>query len=250
MKINNSAIISRRKEYGVSQSSLSLKTGVSVSTISRLEKGENVGFVYVVKIMTALDLTLEDVIIRLTPAVDMKITEELDLIREQSRLDLLEKTLNKITLNEWRSNNKLSVYYDWHRAIVLKMQNDSAGALKCLDNAFKRIEDKSSLEYLKAGLYMAKGNVLYGDGSEGLYYYTQAAHVYSSNSDKVYYRTAVKLYINLMRGYGSTKEYSKILQCAKRAKNLLQKNESTFLLKKIEWLEKKALEALNEPQIV
>lgn len=250
MKINNSAIISRRKEYGVSQTSLSLKTGVSVSTISRLEKGENVGFIYVVKIMTALDLSLEDVIIRLTPAVDMKITEELDLIREHSKLDLIESVLNKLTVYEWRSNKKLSVYYDWHRAILFKQQNNYDEALKCLNKALKRIEDKSSLDYLKAGLYMAKGNVLYGDGNRGLNYYIKAVQIYNSSTDKVYYRTAVKLYINLMRGYGSVKEYKKILLYAGKAKSLLKRNESTFLLEKIERMERRAHEELKEAQIV
>jgi len=38
MQINNSAIISRRIEYGMSQKSLALKTRVPSSTISRLEK--------------------------------------------------------------------------------------------------------------------------------------------------------------------------------------------------------------------
>ena len=246
MQINNSAIISRRKEYGVSQTSLSLKTGVSVSTISRLENGENVGFIYVVKVMTALDLTLEDVIVRLTPAVDMKITEELDLIREHSRLELIESVLNKLTVHEWRSNKKLSVYYDWHRAILFKQQNNYDEALKCLDRALRLIEDKSSLEYLKTGLYMAKGNVLYDDGSGGLYYYIQAGRCYSRNTDKIYYRTAVKLYINLMRGYASTKEYSKIPAYAERAKCLLKRNESTFLLEKIERIEEKYRKELIE----
>lgn len=245
MQINNSAIISRRKEYGMSQASLSLKTGVSVSTISRLEKGENVRFIYVVKVMTVLDLTLEDAVIRVTPAVDMKITEELDLIREHSKLELIEGVLNKLTVLEWRSNNKLSVYYDWHRAILFKQQNNFDEALKSLDKAIKRIEDKSSLEYLKAGLYMAKGNVLYGDGSGGLNYYIKAAQIYSKNTDKVYYRTAVKLYINLMRGYASTKEYSKIFLYAERAKCLLRRNESTFLLEKIERIEKRARDELK-----
>ena len=250
MKINNSVIISRRKEYSVSQASLSLKTGVSVSTISRLEKGENVGFISVVKIMTALDLTIEDVIIRLTPAVDMKIIEELDLIREHSKLELIEGVLNKLTVREWRSNKKLSVYYDWHRAILFKQHNNYDEALKCLNKAIERVGDESSLEYLKAGLYMAKGNVLYDDISKGLNYYIKAVQVYTSNTDKVYYRTAVKLYINLMRGYGSAKEYKKILLYAEKAKCLLKKNESTFLLEKIERMEKRAQENLKEPQIV
>lgn len=98
MQINNSAIISRRIEYGVSRKSLALKTGVPSSTISRLEKGENVGFIYVVKIMTALDLTIEDITIKLTPAVDMKIVKELDRIRDQSALHLIEGVLNKLTV--------------------------------------------------------------------------------------------------------------------------------------------------------
>lgn len=242
MQINNAAIISRRKEYGVSQTSLSQKTGVSVSTISRLEKGENVRFIYVVKVMTVLDLTLEDVIIRLTPAVDTKIIEELDRIRDQSELHLIEDVLKKLTVLEWRSNKKLSVYYDWHKAILYKQEHDYDAALICIERALQRIEDKSSLEYLKASLFMAKGNVQYLAGTSGQKSYIGAGKIYSNNTDKIYYRTGVKLYVNVMAGYFRTKEYDKIPGYAEKAKCLLKKNESTFLLEKIERIERKASE--------
>lgn len=240
MQINNSAIKSRRLEYDLSQKSLSLKTGVPVSTISRLEKGENVGFIYVVKVMTVLDLTLEDVIIKVTPAVDMKIVEELDRIRDQSDLHLIGDVLKKLTVLEWRSNKKLSVYYDWHKAILFKQEKDYGNALKCIERALKLIEDKSSLEYLKANLYMAKGNVLYADGISGQKSYIEAGKIYRNNIDKIYYRTGVKLYVNVMAGYLSTKEYDKIPGYAVKAKALLKKYESTFLLDKIERFEKRA----------
>ena len=250
MQINNAAIISRRIEYGMSQKSLALKTRVPSSTISRLEKGENVGFIYVVKIMTALDLTIEDIIIKLTPAVDMKIVEELDRIRDQSALHLIEGVLNKLTVQEWRSNKKLSVYYDWHKAILFKQKEKYEDALKCLDKALTLIENQSSLEYLKADLYMAKGNVLYCSESSGQKYYVIAGQIYSNNIDKIHYRTGVKLYANVMWGYYQTKEYDKILAYALRAKCLLKKNESTFLLDKIEEIEMKAKNGLDNDRIV
>lgn len=245
MQINNSAIKSRRLEYDLSQKSLSLKTGVPVSTISRLEKGKNVGFIYVVKVMTVLDLTLEDVIIKVTPAVDMKIVEELDRIRDQSELHLIEGVLKKLTVLEWRSNKKLSVYYDWHKAILFKQEKDYNNALKCIERALKLIEDKSSLEYLKADLYMAKGNVLYADGISGQKSYIEAGKIYRNNIDKIYYRTGVKLYVNVMAGYLGTKEYDKIPGYAAKAKALLKKYESTFLLDKIEKFEKRAEDELK-----
>lgn len=245
MQINNSAITSRRLEYGLSQKSLSLKTGASVSTISRLENGENVGFIYVVKIMAILDLTLEDVIIKVTPAVDMKVIEELDRIRDQSNLYLIEGVLKKMTVLEWRSNKKLSVYYDWHKAILFKQEKEYDNALKCLERALKMIENKSSLEYLKAGLYMAKGNILYAAGISGQKCYIEAGKIYSNNTDKIYYRTGVKLYVNVMAGYSRTNEYDKIPGYAAKAKCLLKKNESTFLLEKIERLEKRARDGFD-----
>ena len=120
MQLNHLEIMSRRQEYSVSQKTLAQKIGVSVSTVSRLERGENVTFLSVVKIMEALDLTLEDIIIRVSPAADLDILDELDRIREQRLLYSLETTLKKLTLAEWRSKEKLSVYYDWHKAILLQ----------------------------------------------------------------------------------------------------------------------------------
>ena len=72
MQLNHLEIMSRRQEYSVSQKTLAQKIGVSVSTVSRLERGENVTFLSVVKIMEALDLTLEDIIIRVSPAADLE----------------------------------------------------------------------------------------------------------------------------------------------------------------------------------
>ena len=250
MQLNHLEIMSRRQEYSVSQKTLAQKIGVSVSTVSRLERGENVTFLSVVKIMEALDLTLEDIIIRVSPAADLDILDELDRIREQRLLYSLETTLKKLTLAEWRSKEKLSIYYDWHKAILLQEEKKYAAALKLINSALKRTHNKDSLEYLKVSLYMAKGNILYLSKKNGLSCYIEAGRIYNRYSRKINYKTGVKLYFNIMNGYCRTGNYENINDYAKKAKCLLSKHESTYLLGKITDLEHTAGKYLNGDEVV
>ena len=237
MQVNYSAITSRRKEYSVSQSTLAKKAGVSPATISRIENGDNVGFLAVVKVMTELDLRLEDVIIKVTPAASLKILDDLDRIREKSAMYLIDDTLNKLSVTEWRSNRKLSVYYDWHKAIYHFEKKNYDAALDFLESALKRTEGIESLGYLKLELYMAKGNILYLNGQDGHGAYVSAGVQYRVHADRIDYKTGVKLYCNIMTGYCRTNQYDKILDYANAAKSMLMKNESTYLMRKVQELE-------------
>lgn len=246
MHVDGSVIMSRRFEYNMSQEILYRKTGVSVSTLCRLEKGRNVGFINVMKVLRALDLTADEVIVINTPSVDAEIMSELDQIRNEGSYHLIEETLKKLTLVEWRSSRRLSVYYDWHHAIMCERAGNYNKAIKCIDKALKSLDDKISLEPLKVELLIAKGNVLNKNGDDGLNCYVEAGHLYARNANSMFYKTGIKLYYNVMVSYCHNDDYGEIPSYIKKASNLLDQNESTFMLKKINHIKKLARRKLNE----
>lgn len=247
MHINGSVITTRRSEYNVSQEVLHRKTGVSVSTLSRLEKGKNVGFISVLKVLKALDLSIEDVVVINTPSVDAEIMSELDKVRNQGSYYLIEKILNKLSVPDWRSSKRLSVYYDWHQAIISERAKKFNEAINYLDKALKLIDDKNSLEPLKIELFMAKGNVLNKSGKNGLDCYVKAGNIYSRHSNKMLYKTGVKLYYNVMINYCRRGDYGKVEPYVIKAKLLLAKHESTFMLAEIVNMHNLAKRKLDEP---
>ena len=106
------------------------------------------------------------------------------------------------------------------------------------------------MEYLKVSLYMAKGNILYLSKKNGLSCYIEAGRIYNRYSRKINYKTGVKLYFNIMNGYCRTGNYENINSYAKKAKCLLNKHESTYLIGKITDLENKAGKYLNGDEVV
>lgn len=246
MHIDGSIIMSRRSEYNMSQEGLYRKTGVSVPTLWRLEKGENVGFINVMKVLKVLDLTADDIIVINTPSVDSKIMSELDQIRSEGAYHLIAATLKQITIAEWRSSRRLSVYYDWHSAIMHERAGKYSEAIKCINKALKTLDDKISLEPLKVELLMAKGNMLNKKGGNGLDCYVEAGKLYAGNADAMFYKTGVKLYYNVMVSHCHNDDYGEISSYVKKASHLLEKYESTFMLKEINYIKNLAQEKLDE----
>lgn len=246
MHLDGSIIMSRRSEYNMSQQMLYRKTGVSVSTICRLENSENVGFINVMKVLRALNLTADEVIVINTPSVDGGIMSELDQIRNEGAYHLIEYTLKKLTIVEWRSTNPLSVYYDWHHAIMYERAGNYKKAIEAINKALKSLDDKISLEPLRVELLMAKGNVLNKNGGDGLKCYVEAGHFYARNSNAMFYKTGVKLYYNVMVSHCRNNDYGEIPSYIKKVSVLLEQNESTFMLKKINHIKKLARRKLNE----
>lgn len=239
MHINGSVIKSRRAEYNLTQLQLSNKTGVSKSSISRMENDSNNGnirFIDAVKIMKVLDLSLDELIITVTKSIDTKVLKVLDEIREARELYLIEDTLNQLTLQQWRSTTLHSVYYDWHMGLMYLHKQKYKDALAFIDKTLNRLDDLPSLEYLKVSVYTSKGYVLHLLGEDGNPYYKSAIYMKRIDDEKLDYRTRVRLLSYMMDSNIKVENYDLVDCYGKRAMHLLKENESTYMVKRIKKL--------------
>lgn len=233
MHINGSVIKSRREEYNLTQSQVSIKTGVSKSSISRLENDTSIDFIDVIRILKLLDLNLDELIIAEASSTDTKVLDDLDIIRENRTFHLLEKTLKRLTMQEWRSTRIHSVYYDWHTALMFQYSRDYQTALVFIDKTLERLELLPSLEHLRVSVYTAKGYVLHMMGRDGNEFYKAAIYSTRVGEDKIGYRTRVRLLSYMMDGNIKMRNYDNVKRYGERALYLLKENESTYMKKRI-----------------
>src|SRR5699024_11516323 len=128
MQINWSIVSERRQEYNFSQEVLARKAGVSKSFISRLENDrdnkQKFNFLSTLKVMNVLDLQLEDLVTYVSMRSNMSILDNLDKIREQGNLKLIDKTIYELSIVDWVHLQNYSRNYSWYIDVMCIYDNE------------------------------------------------------------------------------------------------------------------------------
>lgn len=238
MQINWSIVSERRQEYNFSQEVLARKAGVSKSFISRLENDrdnkQKFNFLSTLKVMNVLDLQLEDLVTYVSMRSNMSILDNLDKIREQGNLNLIDKTLNELSIAEWRHSLKYSVYYDWHKALWCIHQEDYITASVHIDKALERLRRIDSMNNIKINIYIAKGYIEQLKGEDGGAFYLRSEALYKENPTIINYRTRIRLVYYIIKGYVIQEEYDKARWTGRMIMKFLNDNQSIYMKKEIE----------------
>ncbi|MCG7331225.1 helix-turn-helix domain-containing protein [Salinicoccus roseus] len=235
----------RRKMMSLSQEALA--EGVSSqSSISRLENGSfTISLGEFLEVMERLNLSMHDVFCSGEKTPGIIVREQLDAARKEQDYDRMEEILESERSGFWKQSPELEGYRSWHHGLVKQSKGQYRMALRMINTAIEMNQKNEWMYEAVAEMHLAKGNIYSQMKYDAIDSYKEAEKYYR-HSDQKSFKLIIKILCNLSISYCRKNEYEKALKYSNKGINILQKNESTYLLCETFYNKVMALIALEE----
>ncbi|MCG1010613.1 helix-turn-helix transcriptional regulator [Salinicoccus sp. ID82-1] len=219
----------RRKMMAFSQLKLA-ENITSQSAISRLENDIfTIPLNELMDVLERLNLSIHDVFCGNYLAPFHTIQQELDECRTSGNYIRMEEIIASECDEFWKQSPELEGYRQWHLGIIEYSKGNFKEALHEINKAIAKNSTNEWMYEKVAEMYLAKGNILSKMNIDAVEFYKDA-EVYYAHSGKKSFKLIVKVLCNLSISYCKRRDYGRAMKYAVKAEELLQKNESTFLL--------------------
>lgn len=235
VQFNHIKIKNRRKDYGYTQKRLAEISKVkSQSTISRLENGDMKDSIReFFKVMQVLNLKVTEVI-EVQPCEKQKLLKNLNTFRIEKKYKEIEVLLESYPTRYWKKDHELFCHYHWYQAIICAKREEFSQANIFIDKALERIEATKHYKYILPEILLAKGNIEFSLGRNGLKYYEEARATYNPISSIHTYRDIVRMHYTFSAAYCRQNKNFLALEHLGAAIKELNQYDSNFMRMDIE----------------
>lgn len=216
--------------------------------ISRLENNQfNISYDELSRIIERLNMTHKELWYFEEDTDSKKMRRRLDEARSLGQFDVIEKII-KEEKNEdyWSASIELEAYFYWHHGLLSYVKyKDSDMALRAIDEALKRSEGNHLMRMSLPEIYITKGNIFNDQDILDLDCYKAAEQSYRNLGISLH-KLEMKILYNMIRTNCRRNEYTSVIRDCNKAINILDKNDSLYLICEIYYF--KMLSMLNKKE--
>ncbi len=202
----------------------------SQSAISRLENGQfTIRLDEFLAVMERLNLSVHDVFCNGDKTPGLIVRERLDEARRNQDYIKMTEILESERSMFWKQSPELEGYRSWHLGLVKQSKGEYRMALRLISTAIEKNQRNEWMYEAVAEMHLAKGIIYSKMKLEAIDSYKEA-ETYYGHSGKKSFKLIVKILCNLSISYCRLNNYEKAMKYSDKALDILQKNESTYLL--------------------